>query len=76
MKKYVQSSLFGEEKKINPSIFRCWRCGEYFPFSQLHIFDAMYPITGRVGTYQACDSCYDVIRANNGVVCALGDERD
>lgn len=68
MKKYVQFSLFGEEKRVLPHIYRCWRCGEYFPFSQIHFFDAMYS-TGRVGTYQACDSCYDLIRSNNGVVC-------
>lgn len=74
MKKYIQSSLFGEEKSVSPYPCRCWRCGEYFPFSQIHIFDVMYE-SGRVGTYQACASCYDLIMANNGVVCSLGDEK-
>lgn len=73
--KYKQLSLFQSNCKPNPTLTRCWRCGEYFPFDKIRIFDAMYPTTGRVGTYQACDSCYDVIRANNGVVCDLGDER-
>lgn len=72
--KYKQLSLFRLPCKLNPHLTRCWRCGEYFPFSKIHIFDCMYPVSGKVGTYQACDACYDAIQSNNGVVCDLGDE--
>lgn len=68
MSGFKQIDLFESvSSNIDKNLYRCWRCGDYFPLSRLLFFDCRYP-DGNVGIYQACNKCYDVIALNGGCV--------
>lgn len=68
MSRYEQIDLFASDSaNIDKNLYRCWRCGDYFPLSELRFFDCRYS-DGNVGTYQACNKCYDAIARNGGCV--------
>ena len=62
----MQLSFFKKSSTITPNQARCWRCNEFFPISDIEVFDTRYS-DGNIGTYQACHACASVIRKESGI---------